>query len=82
MRTVSLILGKVMGQLIQELCITIQKDQIQIASSSAGLQEIDFIGVFLFFTEIAHQLNKGDNVGMLHLDFCEAHCFDLVGRMI
>lgn len=72
-----------MGQLIQELCITIQKDQIQIASSSAGLQEIDFIGVFLFFfTEIAHQVNKGDNVGMLHLDFCKAHCFDLVGRMI
>lgn len=39
-------------------------------------------GFFGFFTEIAHQVNKGDNVGMLHLDFCKAHCFDLVGRMI
>lgn len=48
LQTVSLIWGAVMEQLIQELCITIQKEQTQTASSHADLQEIDFTRCFLF----------------------------------
>lgn len=50
-----------------------QKEQIQIPSSSVGLQEIDFNwNFFFFFTESPDELDKGDNVGRLHLDFCKA----------
>jgi len=46
-------------------------------------QQGGFIGnrfqLFFFFllTEITDQFDKGDNVGMLHLDFCEA-CYHIL----
>lgn len=51
-----------------------QKEQIQICCNSVGLQKIDFNWdwFWFFLTESPDQLDKGDNVGMLHLDFCKA----------